>query len=418
MRSIAGFYIYLQWSLLLSVNKTLKENNKMNGKNARIIGFITVLSYVANYFLRNMLSVLTPSILNSTSYTKEYLALLSSVYMIAYAAGQFLNGVLGEIFKPKSMVLTGLLASGAATVLFPFVKLSALQVGCFFVLGYSLSMLRGPLMKIISENTKPNHARVICVFFSFSSFAGPLIASLIAMLFNWRGSFVAAGLCTVAVGVGAYLSLSVLENRGIISFNRLEKVTPGALLGVFKIENIAFYLIIACLVEIAAASISFWIPTFLNEYIRLDEDRSNLVFSFISLVRAVIPFVALALFKLMGERDVLIIRLAYGISFAAFVCMLAVPKGFSTVVMLLLALVMNSIVSALLWSIYIPGLGKTGRVSSINGILDCTGYVAASAATTAFAHVVTSFGWAGLIVSWSAIPVIGIVSSLGRGKQK
>ena len=62
MRSIAGFYIYLQWSLLLSVNKTLKENNKMNDKNARIIGFITVLSYVANYFLRNMLSVLTPSI--------------------------------------------------------------------------------------------------------------------------------------------------------------------------------------------------------------------------------------------------------------------------------------------------------------------------------------------------------------------
>lgn len=418
MRSIAGFYIYLQWSLLLSVNKTLKENNKMNGKNARIIGFITVLSYVANYFLRNMLSVLTPSILNSTSYTKEYLALLSSVYMIAYAAGQLLNGVLGDMFKPKSMVLTGLLASGAATILFPFVKLSALQVGCFLVLGYSLSMLRGPLMKIISENTKPNHARVICVFFSFSGFAGPLIASLIAMLFNWRGAFVAAGLCTVAVGAGAYLSLSVLENRGIISFNRLKRVTPGALLGVFKIENIAFYLIIACLVEIAASSISFWIPIFLNEYIRLDEDRSNLVFSFISLVRAVIPFVALALFKLMGERDVLIIRLAHGISFVAFVCMLAVPKGFSTVVMLLLALVMNSIVSALLWSIYIPGLGKTGRVSSINGILDCTGYIAASAATTAFAHVVTSFGWSGLIVSWSVIPVIGIVSSLGRGKQK
>ena len=418
MRSIAGFYIYLQWSLLLSVNKTLKENNKMNGKNARIIGFITVLSYVANYFLRNMLSVLTPSILNSTSYTKEYLALLSSVYMIAYAAGQLLNGVLGDMFKPKSMVLTGLLASGAATILFPFVKLSALQVGCFLVLGYSLSMLRGPLMKIISENTKPNHARVICVFFSFSGFAGPLIASLIAMLFNWRGAFVAAGLCTVAVGAGAYLSLSVLENRGIISFNRLKRVTPGALLGVFKIENIAFYLIIACLVEIAASSISFWIPIFLNEYIRLDEDRSNLVFSFISLVRAVIPFVALALFKLLGERDVLIIRLAHGISFVAFVCMLAVPKGFSTVVMLLLALVMNSIVSALLWSIYIPGLGKTGRVSSINGILDCTGYIAASAATTAFAHVVTSFGWSGLIVSWSVIPVIGIVSSLGRGKQK
>ena len=174
----------------------------MNKKNAAVIGIITVMSYVANYFLRNMLGVLTPSILKATSYTKEYLALLSSTYMIAYAAGQLLNGVLGDVFKPKMMVLIGLSAAGAVSVAF-----------------------------------------------------------------------------------------------------------------------------------------------------------------------------------------------------------------------LLLALVMNSLVSALLWSIYIPGLGKTGRVSSINGILDCTGYVAASAATTVFAYVVSAFGWTGLIISWSIIPITGIIASLGKGQE-
>ena len=57
--------------------------------------------------------------------------------------------------------------------------------------------------------------------------------------------------------------------------------------------------------------------------------------------------------------------------------MLFVPKGILTVAFLLLALIMNSFVSAMLWSIYIPALGETGRVSSINGILDCMGYIAA-----------------------------------------
>ena len=389
----------------------------MNTKNAAVIGIITVMSYVANYFLRNMLGVLTPSILKATSYTKEYLALLSSTYMIAYAAGQLLNGVLGDVFKPKMMVLIGLSAAGAVTVLFPFVGSSILQIGCFLILGYSLSMLRGPLMKIISENTKPDFARIICIFFSFSSFAGPLIASLIAMLFNWKAAFVAAGVLTAAVGVGAYLSISFLERKNIITFSSIEEVTLSGLLGVFKIERISFYLIIACLVEIAATSISFWIPTFLNEYIHFDENKSNLVFSFISLVRAIIPFVALAVFKLMGERDVLIMKLAYCISFAAFAFMLVVPAGAVSVAFLLLALVMNSLVSALLWSIYIPGLGKTGRVSSINGILDCTGYVAASAATTFFAYVVSAFGWTGLIISWSIIPIAGIIASLGKGQE-
>ena len=380
----------------------------MNKKKALIIGLITVTAYIANYFLRNMLGVLTPYIIKSTSCTKEYLAMLSSVYMIAYAAGQLLNGVLGDIFKPKAMVLAGLLAAGASSALFPFAPHGLMQIICFLILGYALSMMRGPLMKIISENTKPDYARVICVFFSFAGFAGPLIASLIAMIFNWNAAFLFAGTVSAAIGICAYAAISVLEKKGMITFKKMKEITFSEMLAVFKINRFPFFLTIACLVEIAGMSISFWIPTFLNEYINLPASESNLVFSFISLVRALIPFAALALFKLFGGRDTLIMKYAYGISFAAFLCMLFVPKGILTVAFLLLALIMNSFVSAMLWSIYIPALGETGRVSSINGILDCMGYIAASISTSLFAWVVSSFSWSGLIVSWSIIPVIGI----------
>ena len=61
--------------------------DKYTSRSAKVIGVITVLSYVANYFLRNMLGVLTPAILKATDYTKEYIALLSSAYMTSYAVG-------------------------------------------------------------------------------------------------------------------------------------------------------------------------------------------------------------------------------------------------------------------------------------------------------------------------------------------
>ena len=308
----------------------------MNKKKALIIGLITVTAYIANYFLRNMLGVLTPYIIKSTSCTKEYLAMLSSVYMIAYAAGQLLNGVLGDIFKPKAMVLAGLLAAGASSALFPFAPHGLMQIICFLILGYALSMMRGPLMKIISENTKPDYARVICVFFSFAGFAGPLTASLIAMIFNWNAAFLFAGTVSAAIGICAYAAISVLEKKGMITFKKMKEITFSEMLAVFKINRFPFFLTIACLVEIAGMSISFWIPTFLNEYINLPASESNLVFSFISLVRALIPFAALALFKLFGGRDTLIMKYAYGISFAAFLCMLFVPKGILTVAFLLL----------------------------------------------------------------------------------
>lgn len=389
----------------------------MSNANAGIVGSITIISYVANYFLRNMLGTLTPFILKSTSYTKEYLAMLSSLYMIAYAAGQLFNGVLGDFIKPKNMVLIGLIAAGAVSMVFPFVSYNIVHVMCFIVLGYGLSMVRGPLMKIISENMKPNQARITCVFFSFSSFAGPLIASLISMIFEWKTAFLAAGFLTAIIAISSYTSLTVLEKRSLISYKQMKSFKLSEMFGVFKIEGFAVYIIIACLVEIAATSISFWIPTFLNEYLSFNENKANMVFSVISLVRAIIPFVALWIYKLCGENEVVVMKMSYAVSVIAFAALLIVPKGIQTVVLLMIALAMNSLVSALLWSIYIPSLGKTGRVSSINGILDCTGYVAASAATSLFAQIVLKFSWKGLIAAWGIIPIIGLITAYISGKK-
>ena len=389
----------------------------MNRKNAKIIGIITVTSYVANYFLRNMLGVLTPAMLKTTSYTKEYIALLSSSYMITYAAGQLLNGILGDILKPGKMVLTGLLAAGTVMIAFPFIGKGVLQVTCFFILGYSLSMLRGPLMKVITENTVPDHARIICVFFSFSSFAGPLIASILAMIFHWRTAFVSAGIITILVGTGAYSALSYLENKEIVSCRRLSHVTFSSLLEVFKIEGIWFYLIIVSLAEVFGTTLEFWMPTMLNEYILLDESTSNFIFSVIAFITAIVPFAALAIYKLFHEKDVQLIRVAFLVVTVSFAGMMVIPVGIVKVVLLLTIRVMNGFISALLWSIYIPGLGKTGRVSSINGIMDCTGYLAASVATTVFAYAVTNLGWNGSIMVWVLISAMGIVATFMKKEE-
>lgn len=130
-----------------------------------------------------MLSVTTPELLESGRYTADGVALLSSVNMIFYAGGQLVNGFLGDMLSPKLMILGGIGLGGASMIIFPFLPFQALRVICFALLGFGLSMVRGPLMKIISENTEAKHARLICVFFSFASFAGPLIASLFVMAF-------------------------------------------------------------------------------------------------------------------------------------------------------------------------------------------------------------------------------------------
>jgi sugar phosphate permease len=92
--------------------------------------------------------------------------------------------------------------------------------------------------------------------------------------------------------------------------------------------------------------------------------------------------------------------------------MLFAPNRYVSILFLLLALMSMSCTSALLWSIYIPSLGKTGKVSSVNGILDCTGYVAAALANLLFANVMANVGWNTVFVLWASLGVIGITSTL------
>ena len=386
-------------------------------KKATLVGVSAILVYVANYYLRHVLGVLTPTLLGS-GFSRDHIALLSSTYMLLYAAGQVLNGFLGDIFSPKKMASIGLFVSGCSMLAFPLIQNESLQIGCFAVLGFGLSMLRGPLMKIISENTKPNHARLICVFFSFASFAGPLIASLFAMMNGWRNAFYAAGGVAIAFAFAAYVAFTAMEKKGVISYIKNEVRGISSVFSVFKIENIVFYIVVACLGEIAAASISQWITTYLTAELGFSEDSAKFIYTGISTARSFMPFVALAVFHAIHEKDIPMMRVTFLLSSVMFSLLIIAPNRWFSIAFLALALMAMSCTSALLWSIYIPGLGKTGKVSSANGVIDCIGYIAAALANLLFAEVMGNVGWNTVYMLWASMGVIGIASTFIFVKKK
>jgi len=388
-------------------------------KKTVIIGVLCVLTYVVTYYLRNMLSVFTPALINGGTYNEGYISILSSTYMVFYALGQLFNGFLGDILAPKKMIFAGIFTAGASVILFPFVTESFIEIVLFAFLGFGLSMVRGPLMKIITENTEQAAARKICVFFSAASFAGPMIASMFAIILDFKPAFILAGAVAILAVLISFILIHTFEKKGEIKYKHTAKMNFSSLLDVFKIERFFFYLVIACLVEIGTASISFWIPTYLSNHLGFSEDISNIIFTLIAAFRAVMPFLALAVFNAIGEKDVAMMRVAFSLSTALFIANIFVTNKLANVIILVLALMAISCCSALLWSIYIPGLGKTGRVSSVNGVIDCTGYIAAAVANIAFGNLAVSIGWNGILILWASIGIIGILSTLFvRKKEK
>lgn len=391
-----------------------------NGKKALFVGTTCILTYVVNYYLRHILSVLTPTLISTGDYTVSHVAALSSTYMLLYAAGQLVNGFLGDAFSPKYMVSVGLFVSGGAVVLFPFVTGEFVQILCFAALGFGLSMLRGPLMKIISENTQANYARLICVFFSFASFAGPLVASAFALIRGWNTAFVCAGAVAMVLGAVSCAVFTLMEKRGLISYLKTETRGWNSVLEVFRIKNIFFYFIVACLVEVSSASINQWLTMFLTTQLGFSKEFANVLYSVILICSSLMPFVALAVFRAIGERDLPMMRVAFSVS-AVFFALLPFVGGtpWLSYVVLIVALMAMSCSSALLWSIYIPSLAQTGRVSSANGVLDCVGYVVAAGANLLFAGVMSTCGWNTVYLLWASLGVIGLFAAfVFRGKKE
>ena len=386
-----------------------KDNSAF--KKALAMGVISVFAYLASYYTRSLLSVATPNMLETGLYTTEFIGLLSSVQFMVYAAGQLVNGYVGDRINPKYMISVGLAVTGAATLLFPLVPYAWMQVGCFGVVGLALSMLRGPIMKMVSENLNSNYSRTICTFLSAASFSGTLIASALAIAFKWDKMFIVAGAATLLVAVIAFVSLSTMERKGKLMFHSSKQSVIGGFKGLFKIENFAFYMVVSGVVEIAGSAIGFWIPTYLSDALQLDTVVTNVLFSVISIISSLAPFIALFVFKIVKERDIAMMRCGFLIAVASFICMLLIPSVYAKVTFLIIAKLSLACCSSVLWSIYIPGMGGTGKVSSINGVINCTGYASAAVANAVFAKLL-GLNWNGVILVWCGIAAIGLIASL------
>ena len=393
-----------------------------NTQKAWRIGSFCIATYLASYVTRNILSVSTPEMIKEAFFTKEYTGLLSSICFIFYAAGQLINGFIGDRVHPKYMIIMGLGISSVSTFVIPIFDNRILHFTAFALIGFGLSMLRGPLMKVISENTAATHARMICTLFSMAGFAGPLIASILSIFFKWRAVFTATGVISVIITVLAVAAITTLEKRGEIKFvPKYDKGIAG-ILNVFKLEDFIFYMLISSIGEIAGSSITFWIPTYTTEHLGFSKDAASTIYSVVSFSTLFTPFITLLIYEKLIRNGIKLALVMYVISAVFFIAVRFTAAPVLNVSMLIIAKVAAAAASSIVWSAYIPGLARSGKVSSANGVIDAAGYAMASLANVLFSTFVGRLGWGGIVNMWYIIMLIGAAVSfiklIMKKKQK
>ena len=201
-----------------------------NAKRAIYIGSLCSISYLAVYVARNVLGSVTPQML-SDGYTEAFIGTVSSVYLICYAIGQLINGAIGDKIHAKWMIFMGLLGAAVTNIVFaafttyqsPFA--ATVAYGCT---GFFLSMIYGPMTKVVSENTEPMHATRCSLGYTLASFLGSPAAGLLATFLAWQSTFTVSSSLLLTMSVAVFVFFTVFERRGIVKYGQYKAEKKGS----------------------------------------------------------------------------------------------------------------------------------------------------------------------------------------------
>ena len=392
----------------------------VKAKNAILIGTLCSVSYLAVYIARNILSTVTPQMIEDGGYTEEYIGKISSLYFIFYAIGQLINGAIGDKIKAKYMISFGLVMAGVTN--FVFSKITEHQNGAMIVYGmtgFFLSMIYGPMTKIVSENTEPIYATRCSLGYTFASFFGSPLAGVLASFLVWQSVFLVSSAALVFMAICAFICFTAFEKRGIIRYGQYKPQKKGV--GNIKVllkRKIIKYSLISVLTGVVRTSVVFWLPTYLAQYLNFSASRSASVFSVATFIISFTAFIAVFVYERLNrdiEKTVLIMFIS---AVLFFTLTYAVKLPVLNIVFLVLAIMSSNGAASMLWSRYCPSLRDTGMVSSATGFLDCLSYLSAAVANLIFANAATSLGWGNLILIWLGLMFLGVIIALPYDKLR
>lgn len=384
-----------------------------NAKKAIMLGTLCSVAYFAVYVARNVLGAVAPQMVEE-GYTEAFIGGVSSVFFMCYAVGQLINGMIGDKLKAKFMMGMGLLGAGITNLVFSWIPNLPLGATIAYgATGFFLSMIYGPMTKLISENTELFYATRCSLGYTFASFFGSPAAGILAATLVWQNAFAVSSGALVVMAVVCFSLFTLFEHRGIIRYGQYVPRKKGV--GNIKVllkRRIVKFSLVSILTGVVRTSVVFWLPTYIAQYLSFSSKTAAGLFTAATLVVSLSSFLAVFVYEKLGfdiNKTVLLMFFSSGVM---FLVTYLVKQPVLNMIAIVLAILASNGAASMLWSQYCPSLRDTGVVSSATGFLDFLSYMAAAAANRIFANAVTTIGWGNLILVWFGLMVVGVIVAL------
>jgi OPA family glycerol-3-phosphate transporter-like MFS transporter len=374
------------------------------------------------------LSISLPYLNTLYGYSKISIGLTASGFFFAYAAGQFVNGILGDRFNPRFFIGTGLFLSGVSNILFAHTNTIWLMF-CFWTLnGYFQSMFWGSLVRIISHITPPpqlkKNTQFLCSSMIIGYFLSYAFIGRLTVSFGWMAAFYIPGFLLIILSILWIWFLRNYTDKSLV--HKTVHISPVNLYSIsgttsFFIETRLWLIALVCILHGSIKEgLILWGPTLLMEARTISMEKALFFMTltpFMNLIGLTTGGITYKAFKYQEKHTIIfflfvvilaIIILNISINYSSILTAAATAVLFAS-----LFAVNNMLVA------YIPlNFYTEHRVSTAAGFLDCAIYIGAACSSPLSGFVADRFGWSNVMNWWIMTGVTAVVLAIFSNNYK
>ena len=317
------------------------------------------------------------------------------------------------------MIAFGLALAGVSNILFSVLAASPIMAYVAYgFTGFFLSMIYGPMTKVVAENTELVYATRCSLGYTFASFLGSPLAGIFAAAFAWKTVFGISSTILILMGLLCFCTFTVFEKKGYVRYGRFVRTQGNGGIKTLIKHRIIKFTVISMLTGIIRTTLVFWLPTYISQHLNFSPDDSALLFTVATFVISFATFIAIFVCEKLKNNMDLTILLSFLLATVSFGAALLLKNPTANIIFMTLAIMSSNCAATMLWSRYCPSLRDTGMVSGATGFLDFASYMAASASSSLFAYVISGVGWECLLIICLALMAVGVAISIPKTKFK
>lgn len=377
--------------------------------------------YVVNIVGKTSFSAATVALIDEGILTKMQAGLISGVFWLLYAFGQFFGGFIANKANPYTLIQSTIISSMMANFLFVFEENYILMLFIWGLNGILQFGFWPATLKIVSTEILPAHRPGAMAKLGFCYCLGSIVSYIltggILMYSSYRYIFLCCGIMTaISLVASVYMQRRLSP---ILQTNEEQVVTNAPKKGKFTWRivwdsGLIFFCLLITIRNFVDSGIKNWMPVIIMETYGATPSFSTFL-SVGLLVTNILGVIAcMYIYGKTKYNELLALQIIYIIVMPMMLLLL----GFENMNMYITTVVM-SIVTLLVYGSgqiiminYPNRLGKYGLIAATGGVINSFAAFGNVIASYVSGYIAEHYGWSGTILIWNILVVIFIIVAI------